>query len=343
MMSTGGLFNKWMVRIAYIQRMNIASLNLNLLPVLDALLSERSVSRAGARVGLSQPAVSNALAQLRAHFGDPLLVRKGNGMAPTERALALAGPLRTALLALEHGLEPAGAFDPATAERGFTIMTNDFVAFALLPRLLARLQREAPGVRLQVRAWQEHVVPPELARGDTDLVLGFNRGLPAGHYAMPLFKDRFIFVARKGHPVVRGKITLATYTKLAHVVVSHEPNARGVFDDLLAQRGLSRNVALRVSHFLLVPPILAATDYVAAISEIVAEPAAKLYGLQLLKMPLPFEPAMVHMVWHERTGGSPAHAWLRAAVDEVGRGIETSYQKHAAAEDRVIDRARKRH
>ena len=154
-------------------------------------------------------------------------------------------------------------------------MTNDFVAFAMLPRLLARLQREAPGVRLQVRAWQEHVVPPELARGDADLVLGFNRGLPAGHHATPLFEDRFVFVAREGHPVVRGKITLATYTKLAHVLVSHEPNARGVVDDVLAQRGLTRNVALRVSHFLLVPPIIAATDYVAALSEIVAEPAAK--------------------------------------------------------------------
>ena len=153
-------------------------------------------------------------------------------------------------------------------------MTNDFVAFAMLPRLLARLQREAPRVRLQIRAWQEHVVPSELARGDADLVLGFNRGLPAGHQAAPLFEDRFVFVARKGHPNVRGKITLATYTKLAHVLVSHEPNARGVVDDVLAQRGLTRNVALRVSHFLLVPPIVAATDYVAALSEIVARAMA---------------------------------------------------------------------
>src|SRR5579872_5225127 len=139
--------------------MNIGALNLNLLPVLDALLTEGSVSRAGARLGLSQPAVSNALAQLRGLLGDPLLVRKSGGMAPTERALEIAGPLRAALLALAQGLEPPAAFDPATAERHFTIMTNDFVAFALLPRLLARLEREAPGVNLQVRAWQEHTVP----------------------------------------------------------------------------------------------------------------------------------------------------------------------------------------
>jgi DNA-binding transcriptional LysR family regulator len=311
-----------MIRIYIIHTVNISSLNLNLLPVLDALLAERSVSRAAARVGLSQPAVSNALAQLRAHLGDPLLVRKGNGMAPTERALALAGPLRTALVALEQGLQPAQAFDPAAADRNFIIMTNDFVAFAMLPRLLARLHQEAPGVSIQIRAWQEHVVPPELARGDTDLVLGFNRGLPAGLHATPLFQDRFVFVARRGHPVVRGKISLATYTKLKHVVVSHEPNARGVLDDVLAERGLSRNVALRVSHFLLVPPIIAATDYVAALSEAIAVPAEKTLRLQLLKMPLAFEAATVHMVWHERTGGSPAHAWFRGIVEEVGRSIE---------------------
>ena len=304
--------------------MNIAALNLNLLPVLDALLAERSVSRAGVRLGLSQPAVSNALAQLREVLKDPLLVRKAGGMAPTERALALAGPLRAALLSLEQGLEPAAAFDAANAERDFTIMTNDFVAFAMLPRLLARLQREAPRVRLQVRAWQEHTIPADLARGDADLVLGFNRGLPAGHHATPLFEDRFIFVARKGHPLVPGKITLATYTKLAHVIVSQEPNARGVVDDVLAQRGLTRNVALRVSHFLLVPPIVAATDYVAALSEIVARPMAQSLRLQLLKMPLAAGGAMVQMMWHERTGTSRAHAWLREVVAEVGRGIASS-------------------
>jgi len=307
--------------MSYIRSMNISALNLNLLPVLDALLAERSVSRAGARLGLSQPAVSNALAQLREILKDPLLVRKGTGMAPTERALGLAGPLRAALLAVEQGLEPAAPFDPATAERGFTIMTNDFVAFALLPRLLQRLEREAPRVRLQVRAWQEHGIPPELARGDVDLVLGFNRGLPPGHHAKPLFEDRFVFVARKGHPLVRGKITLATYTKLAHIIVSHEPNARGVFDDVLAQRGLSRHVALRLSHFLLVPPIVATTDYVSALSELVARPAAASLGLQILKMPLASAGAMVQLIWHEQTAASSAHAWLRALVEDVGRGV----------------------
>src|SRR5438128_2026401 len=171
-------------------------MNLNLLPVLDALLAERNVSKAGARLGLSQPAVSNALAQLRGVLGDPLLVRGPKGMVPTERALALAGPLRSALQALQTGLEPSTSFDPKTAERGFTILTNDFVALAMLPRLLARLQREAPGVRLQVRAWQEHRIPADLERGEADLLVGFYRRLPPAHLDAELFDDRLVAVVR---------------------------------------------------------------------------------------------------------------------------------------------------
>ena len=313
-------FHKWMVHMRYIRFMNIAALNLNLLPVLDALLAERSVSRAGHRLGLSQPAVSNALGQLRTLLGDPLLVRRANGMVPTERALALAQPVRAAMLAVEQSLAPPAPFDPATAERDFVLYTNDFVAFALLPRLLARLRREAPGVRLHVRAFQEHVVPPDLQRGDADLLFSFSRALPPGHRATDLFQDRFVFVARQGHPQVRGRITLAAYTKLAHVLVSHEPNARGVVDDALAQRGLSRRVALRLSHFLLVPYVLATTDYVAALSELVARPMARSLRLQVLKMPIDVPSGMVRMVWHERTGASPAHAWLRSVVEAVGQG-----------------------
>ncbi|HVT10336.1 MAG TPA: LysR family transcriptional regulator [Polyangia bacterium] len=301
--------------------MNIAAVNLNLLPVLDALLTERSVSRAGARLGLSQPAVSNALAQLRALIGDPLLVRRANGMIPTERALALAQPVRAAMAAIEQSLAPPAVFDPTTAARDFVIVTNDFVAFALLPRLLARLQREAPQVRLQVRAFQEHVVPPDLARGDADLVLGFSRALPPGHHGTDLFADHFVFVARQGHPRVRGRITLATYTKLAHVLVSHEPNARGIVDDALAQRGLSRQVVLRLSHFLLVPAVIAATDYVAALSEVVARGFARTLPLQVLKMPIDVGGGTVRMIWHDRTDASPPHAWFRGLVHEVGTAL----------------------
>jgi DNA-binding transcriptional LysR family regulator len=322
-------FDKWMVVMKTIHIMNIAALNLNLLPVLDALLAERSVSRAGARLGLSQPAVSNALGQLRSVLGDPLFVRQGAHMVPTERALALAGPLRAALATLENGLEAPTGFDARRAHRPFTIMTNDFVAFALLPRLLARVSVEAPGVRLQVRAWQEHRVPPELERGEADVWLGFYPEERPAHRNEPLFEDRFVCVARQGHPRVHGKLPLSLYTKLQHVLQSNQPDGRGVVDEALAKEGLSREVVLRVSHFLLVPSIVAATDLVAALSEIVARSLAKALSLQLIKPPITLPTAMVQMIWHERADASPAHAWLRGVVGDVGRDVAASCKKAA--------------
>jgi DNA-binding transcriptional LysR family regulator len=191
------------------------------------------------------------------------------------------------------------------------------VAFTLLPKLLARLEHEAPGIRLQVRAWQEHYVPADLERGEADLMLGLYLSLPAGHRQTPLFEDRFVCVVRKRHARVRGKLSLATYVDLPHVLVSHQPDGRGVVDDALARRGLSRTVVLRVSHFLLVPPIIAATDYVAALSEFVARPFAKTWPLQILPTPLPLPVGTVRVVWHERTQASPALAWLRRVIGEV--------------------------
>jgi DNA-binding transcriptional LysR family regulator len=323
-MGTGHAFDKWMLVMTCIHEMNISGLNLNLLPVLDALLAERSVSRAATRLGLSQPAVSNALAQLRAVLGDPLFVRRPGGMAPTERALALAGPLRAALSALESGLEPPAPFDPARATGRFTIVTNDFVAFVLLPLLLNRLSKEAPGVHLQVRAWQEHRVPPDLERGEADLMLGFYPTLPPRHRNEPLFVDRFLVAARKGHPRVHGKMPLSLYTKLQHVLVSHQPDARGAFDEVLSARGLTRDVVLRVSHFLLVPFILVSTDYVAALSELVARPFARILPLQLMAPPLQPPQATVQMVWHDRTHVSPAHAWLRSVIAAISVGVKAS-------------------
>jgi DNA-binding transcriptional LysR family regulator len=211
-----------------------------------------------------------------------------------------------------------------TAERRFTIVTNDFVAFALLPKLLARLSKEAPGIRLQVRAWQEHHIPADLVRGQADFSLGFYAQLPSGHLNTPLFEDRFVCMVRKGHPRVRGKLPLATYTKLQHVLVSHQPDGRGVIDDALAVHGLTREVVLRVSHFLLVPFIIMSTDYVAALSEVVARPFAQAWPLQLFKPPLAIGVGTVQMVWHQRTDGSAAHAWLRSVISEVSREVALS-------------------
>lgn len=314
-------FDQLIICIIDISILDIKSVNLNLLPVLEALLAERNVTRAARRIGLSQPAVSSALAQLRTLLGDPLLLRTRGGMQPTERALALRGPLRSALAALETALEPRSEFNPRTSERIFVIATTDFAEFVLLPRLLSRLEREAPGVRLRVLPWQEHRVPPTLETGEVDLMIGFYRHVPAGCQAQPLFEDRFVCVVRKGHPRVKTRLSLKTYVSLPHILVSIDENAPGVVDRVLSERGLRRNVGLRLTHFLMVPPVVAMTDYAAALSDRIAEPFARMLPLKLFPPPLPLPSAVVGQVWHDRTHESPPHAWLRRVVAEVGRSL----------------------
>ncbi len=306
-----------------ITNVNIRGLNLNLLPVLDALLAERHVSRAARRLGLSQPAVSNALAQLRARLGDPLLVRGPGGMVPTERALALRAPVQSMLSALDGALATPAPFHPTTCERTFTVWTTDLVELVLMPRLIARLLRLAPGIKLRLRAWPFHRVPPELERGQADLMIGlaFVSGIPAGHRLQPLFHDHFTCIVRRQHPQVRRRLTLETYVKLSHILVSGEDEGPGVVDTALAVRGLTRVVGLRLSHFLLVPHVIAATDMVAALSSRVAQPMSRLLPIRLLPPPLPLPGGTIGQIWHERTHASPAHVWLRKIVADTARGL----------------------
>jgi DNA-binding transcriptional LysR family regulator len=319
-MGRSSSFVKWILSICIISFMNIAGANLNLLVTLDALLAERHVSRAARRLGLSQPAVSNALGQLRSWLGDPLLVRTGSTMVPTERALALAGPVRAALQTLQAALD-APAFQPGHAERSFAIATTDFVEFVMLPRLLARVTAIAPGIHFQVVSWSHHRVPPSLETGEVDLWIGFSLELPAGHRQQDLFPDEFICILRKDHPRVGKRLTLRTYAALPHVLVTSESAGPGVVDLALAKVNLRRTVGLRMSHFLMVPPVVAATDYVAAVSRRVAQAFAPLLPLRVLPAPLPLPRGTVRQVWHERTEASPAHRWLRAQVTAVAREV----------------------
>ncbi|HET6283240.1 MAG TPA: LysR family transcriptional regulator [Polyangia bacterium] len=299
---------------------NLAGLNLNLLVILDALLAEKHVSRAAARVGLSQPAVSNALAQLRRLLGDPLLVRSGRTMVATERAQALAVSLRAGLAALEGALTPP-EFDPATAERTFVIAATDFVEFVLLPRLLSRLARTAPGLRLQLRAYPQHRVSTLLETGDADLQIGFYAEVPPSHHTQTLFDDGFVCIIRRDHPRVGKRLTLKTYASLQHILVTSESTGPGVVDIALHKLGLQRTVGLRTSHFLMVPAIVAETDFVAAISLRVADTFVTHLPLRVLPPPLPLPRGSVGQVWHERTQHSPAHRFLRQLIADVARDV----------------------
>ena len=307
----------FMIGVISVVNVSIRALNLNLLLVLDALCREQNVTRAAKRLGLTQSAVSNALAQLRQVLGDPLFVRARRGVVPTERALSLAGPVRQALSIVESALAAGSGFEASTSSRTFVIAASDYTEYVVLPRLLRRLEREAPGVRLEVRSWGRHEVPPALESGEVDLMLGYYGALPPGHHEQSLFQEEYVCIVRRSHPSVRRRLTLKRYLELSHVLVTQLPGGLGSVDAALARLGLARRVGARVSHFLMVPHLVAVTDMVAALSRRVAEPAAKRLNLSLFAPPLALPKSTVGQVWHERTSSDAGNSWLRSVVSEV--------------------------
>jgi DNA-binding transcriptional LysR family regulator len=303
--------------------MNISAVNLNLLAAFQALVEEKNVTRAARRMGVTQPAMSSTLAQLRELFDDPLFRRTSHGLEPTPRALALRDPIHEGLRLLSSTLVEA-SFDPKTADKTFVIAASDYVEFVLLPPLLRHLQVVAPGVRLQVRAWGLHEVPEFLAHGEADLMIGYYDTLPPHHAGMRLFSEEYTCIVRRGHPRVKKKLSLPAYLELGHVLVSEKPGSPGSVDRALAKQGKSRNVAARVSHFLMVPMLVARTDLVAAISRRVAEPFAKPLGLALFSPPIPLPKSFVNQAWHSQMERDPAHRWLRETVAQVATELEAS-------------------
>ena len=296
--------------------MNISGVNLNLLVAFDALFEELSVTAAARRAGVTQPAMSNTLAQLRSLFDDALFLRHRTGLTPTARAKELAEPIRKGLRLLQSAL--AGqSFEPASSERRFVVALSDYVELVLLPSLLRRLAKLSPGVRLQLVPWGLHEAPPGLVRGEMDLMLGFYDKLPAHHYEQALFDDEYVCVVRRRHPTVKSKLTLSQYLELSHVLVSSRADSPGSVDRALLALGKKRVVGARVSHFLTVPVLVAQTDYVAALDRRVAEVFAGPLGLKLFPPPLKLPKGTIGQVWHEQAHTDPAQRWLRGVIADV--------------------------
>ncbi len=239
--------------------MRLAGIDLNLLTSLDALLEERSVTRAAGRLGLTQPAVSHSLRRLRDLLGDELLVRTPQGMRPTPRALELRPAVRAALDAAEAVLQAAPAFDPRQAERRFTVAVHDQAAFQLMPQLVERMTREAPGVRIDVPPMLADRFTDELA-GELDLAIGVFFDSPAGIREEHLWREEFVCVVRRGSPAARGRFDLRRYVSLPHIVVTPRGGPGSAVDDALAATGKRRTVVMTTPHFLLAPQIVATTD-----------------------------------------------------------------------------------
>lgn len=302
--------------------MNLRSVDLNLLVALDALVAERSVTRAGRRLGLSQPAASNALRRLRQTLDDPVLVRTSRGMVPTPRALGLIGPVRKLLAELDAALSMEKAFDPARAEHVFRVAAVDHAWVALLPHLARLLAEQAPGVRLDFCAFSESI-DDDLESGTVDaaILVGTANGRGAGFRRAELYDDHFDCLVRRHHPRVGRRLTLKRYLELGHVLASPRSRRGGLVDRALQKRGLVRRVHVIVPHFVAAPFVVAQTDLIATLPRGVARPFAAMLDLRVFPPPMAFEGGPWYLVWHERTLHDPAHAWLREQVLSVSVGL----------------------
>jgi len=298
---------------------DISGVDLNLLATLDALLAESNVTRAATRLNLTQPAVSAQLSRLRQLFGDPLLLpaANGRGMTPTPRALELAEPLQAALQALEAVVRRRPAFDPHADARRFVIAASDqSVATLGLALMRAWPTRTGPRVRLAFVSSGVAGLAELMERGQIDLLLGSERMMLPALKARRMYEERFVVAQRKAHPRGTAPYTLEAYCALEHVLVSTSGGSFfGFMDEHLEALGRTRQVALSLQHFTLVPEILACTDYISTLPERLLMRCRD--RLDLFDLPFEARGFTLFAGWHARNHNDPAHTWLRETISEI--------------------------
>ena len=298
--------------------MNIRKLDLRLLECLDALVTDRNVTRAASRVHLSQPAMSSALKRLREIFNDPLLTRAQRGMAPTPRGIELAQSARAVLQGVDAMSLGARPFAPMTSQRTFRVAMTDYSEFVLLPALVRRLRAEAPKVNIAVTLLDIRTYIDELAGGEIDLAIANFRHVTGRLRARELFRERFVCLASKANAKVGKRLTLARFTELSHAFIS--PRGGGFYgptDRSLASMNRARRVAVSVPHFLVAPFVVAGSDLLIVIAERVAQHYARTLPLRVLEPPVPIEGFVVSQLWHERSDHDAGAAWLRGLMREL--------------------------
>jgi DNA-binding transcriptional LysR family regulator len=300
---------------------DVSTLDLNLLRVFDAVARERHVTRAADRIGLSQPAVSNALNRLRLALGDELFLRRPGGVEPTALALSLQEPVAEILDRLQETLAAHAPFDPATSDRVFTVALSEYAEAVLVPPLLETMAREAPGCLLAVRHADRTNVTELLERGEAQLAAGVLPDPPALYTSVPLMPEEFQTLVRPGHPLAEGELTLARFVGFPHLL--HSPNGTrdGALDGPLREAGFSRRLGAVVAHLSAVPDILMRTDMVMTLSARLAWQLATAHGLVVRPCPVPIRHTRMSLLFHRRLEADPGHAWLRRRIIALARDV----------------------
>jgi len=296
---------------------NLKDLDLNLLVVFDQLLVERRVSKVADNLGLSQPAVSNALSRLRKMTDDPLFLRTTRGMEPTPFAQQLAEPIALALGMIHSAVNQRISFEPSTSKRAFTVGMTDVGEIYFLPALMDELAKVAPGVRMRTVRTTAANLKDEMEAGRIDLAIGLLPQLEAGFFQRRLFKQRYVCMFRKGHRLDKRKVTLAEFCSAKHVVVVSEGTGHGKVDELMERSGVVRDVVLTVPHFVAVGQLLHHSDIVATVPERLAQALAGPFDLVYVSHPVTLPEIAINVFWHAKYHKDPANEWLRGLVFRV--------------------------
>ncbi|HVL74650.1 MAG TPA: LysR family transcriptional regulator [Noviherbaspirillum sp.] len=310
--------------------MRFLTLDLNLLRVFDAVMTEQNLTRAASRLAMTQPAVSNALRRLREALGDELLIRTAHGVKPTPRAETLWPAVRRALTELEEAITPEENFDIARAENTFRLAMADATAALWLPSLVRSIEREAPLLTIRMVPLTTREPRPMLLRGDIDLAVGFFPGVVAqlagGQVASvspirheQLYSGRYVCVMRKNHPLADKELTLDAYCAANHLLVSFSGRAHGLVDEALAQLGRERRILLTVNQFFTAGRVVATSDLITVLPRHLVASTGITGALATKELPFDLPNVHIDMLWHERDTRSPAHKWLRAHLSGTTR------------------------
>jgi DNA-binding transcriptional LysR family regulator len=325
----------------------LASVDLNLLLALDAMLEEGNVTRAASRIGISQSAMSHALRRLRRQLGDPLFVRVGNAMRPTRQAKGLRVPVKEAVRQIERVLAPRPEFRPAVLERSFRILAGDAAQLLMIPALARRLAALAPKARLEIQDLSWSHFGERLASGDADLALCWAGDLePSRAIARePIFTDRHVCLVRADLEGVPDPLDWATYATLGHLVLlprgTEYPLTRQI-DNALERRGLARRRCVTLNSVLLVAEVLATSDYVATVTERAATLLCRSFPLRAVRPPFRTPRFEISALWDVRHGEDSAHGWLRGLIREIGAQLEAAAPAGGSSSDRSRSRLARR-
>ncbi len=291
--------------------MNKQLLDLNRLRVFRAVWESRNVSRAAEELGVSQPTVSHALRDLRAHFGDRIFVRCPGGVMPTPLAETIARRISQALALLEQGLDIRGEFDPLSSRREFTIVMTDIAEAIILPRIVDLCRREAPAVAFRAIQLPTESIVSALRDGAADVAIGFSPALRASLLHKSFFRSEYVCIASATHPRIGERMKLQDFTRERHAVAQAQGTGHHAVEAALQRMGLLDAIGARVPHFLALPAIVAASDMIATIPRPLAELMLPVAAVRVHPLPIRLPKLLIEQFWHERFHDDAASRWLR--------------------------------